>query len=238
MKPTYAIMLLAFVLVACNSLKTLGEVQLNTPTLGAIGKEEKSLIGKKFQQVGQPLLSHAVALSVYEIPFTKSTYKEYSHLRMEGGNAVTTVFIDSIKEKPKYLRLGIDNKIGLTAQLNADGNEGVRSYLEKDADCRIVSDISIYLTQTARKDLLNAKEVFLGSNHNGTLQIELVNGTERKSISLPKDEIFDYGLSGFCWGENIYGNARIETMNEGGGCPEGTVKRAQKLEEHKSYLKL
>lgn len=238
MKPTYATMLLAFVLFSCAPLRNLQDAKLNAPILGAIGKENKSLISKNFQQIGQPTLARSVAISVQEIPFTKSTFKEYSVLKTQKGDQPNIVYVDSLSVKPKYLRLEIKDKIGLLAVLNDDGNSEVRSYLEKDADCRIVSSISLYIPTKESNGLAHAAEVFLGTNNNGSLQIELINGKERQMVILAEDEIFDYSVMGFCWGEDIYGNARLETLSDKGGCPNGTEKSAQKLSDNRSYLKL
>ncbi len=238
MKPTYATMLLAFVLFSCAPLRNLQDAKLDAPILGAIGKENTSFLNKNFQQIGQPTLAHSVALSVQEIPFTKSTFKEYSVLKTQKGDKPTIVYVDSLPVKPKYLRLEIKDKIGLLTVLNDDTNSEVRSYLEKDADCRIVSSISLYMPSKEGDELAHAAEVFLGTNYNGSLQIELINGKERQMMILPEDEIFDYSVMGFCWGEDIYGNPRIETLNDKGGCPSGTEKSAQKLSDSRSYLKL
>jgi len=70
------------------------------------------------------------------------------------------------------------------------------------------------------------------------LQIKQLRGNKLHSISIPESEIFAYELTGFCWGEDIYGNAQIETLNEKGNCPEGTEKNAQKLDDLNAYLKL
>jgi len=238
MKPTYVTMLLAFVLFSCAPLRNLQDAKLDAPILGAIGKENKSIVNKNFQQIGQPTMVNPVAISVQEIPFSKSAFKEYRNHKTERGYKVDLVYVDSLPVKTKYLRLEIKDKIGLMAMLNNSTNEEVRSYLEKDKDCRIVSSISLYMPSIERDMLGHAPEVFLSTNNNGSLQIELVNGRERQLLSLPEDEIFDYGVMGFCWGEDIYGNARIETLNDRGGCPYRTEKSAQKLGDNKSYLKL
>lgn len=238
MKPTYLCLLIAVVLFSCAPLQKKQETKIDMPSIGAIGKEDKSFISKNFQQVGQPILTRSVALSVREIPFTKATFKEYQNLKRQGGNKVDVVYIDSMPEKPKYLRLKIKDKIGLTTLLNSTENIEVRSYVSKDAHYKIVSGISIYMSPTIGNDMLKAEGLFLATDVNGLLRIEVANGKERRWVSLSTNEVFAYELMGFCWGEDIYGNAQIETLNNGGSCPDGTEKSAQKLNRTKSYLKL
>ena len=238
MKPTIAYLLLAAMLCACNPLKEFEQKKVDTPHIGAIGKEDNNLVSRNFLQVGKPELKNAVALSAEYLPFTKSTFRQYKSAMEKSGQKPQVNYVDSIKPKPKYVRLRIKDKIVLKTALNESGNEEVKRYLANDSDCRIVSGISMYLHPMTADNLINSKELFLRTNKNGSLEIEIVNGKERQQFSVPKKEIFDYELLGFCWAEDIYGNARIETLNENGHCPDGTEKSARKVEDNKSYLKL
>lgn len=238
MKTYYLSMLLAFVLCACSSLKQGVSSDMSTPSLGAIGKQDKSLLSTNFKQVGEPVLTDGIALSVRSIPFTKSSFKSYSNFMAKKGEKVHLKYVDSLPVKPKYLRFEIKDKIGLKTLLNQDLNDEVRSYLTKDADCRIVSSMSIQMNEMEADFYLNAEGLFLTTDTNGLLRIQLVNGKDKQLVNLPKNQAFDYDIMGFCWGENRYGQARIETLNAGGSCPEGTKKNAQKLDGQLTLLKL
>lgn len=86
--------------------------------------------------------------------------------------------------------------------------------------------------------LSDADGVFLVTDTEGLLWIEMVHHNQKQKVSIPKNEIFDYELMGVCWGENYYGKTIVETFNDSGRCPEGTVRNVRKLDELPSFLKL
>jgi len=238
MKTSYFSMLLACIVFSCSPLKEVVSTETQMPSIAAIGKQDKSLLSTDFKQVGEPNLAKAVALTASAIPFTKSKFKTYQNLKAQKGEKVYAKYVDSLPQKPKYLQLGIKDKIGLKTLLNGVENDEVRSYLIKDSDCQIVSSISLYIDEMEADMYLRAEGLFLVTDNNGMLRIELINGKQKQYVNLSKNEIFDYEVMGFCWGENRYGNPQIETLNAGGKCPEGTEKNAQKLDDLKTFLKL
>lgn len=238
MKPTHLSLLFAVVLVACSPLQQLQERKIDTPTLGAIGKENGSFISNNFQEIGQPVLTKPVAVLVTETPFTKSKFKEYANLKSLKGEKPEMAYVDSLETKPTYYSFEIKDRIGLTTMLNNMENREVRSYLQKDDHCKMVSRISLFIHPMEVEGFYGTTETFLSTNANGSLQLELVTGKQKQIVRINKNEIFSYDLVGFCWGEDIYGNAKIETLNDNGSCPDGTEKDAQKIADEKSYLKL
>lgn len=183
-------------------------------------------------------MTNTIALSVNAVPFSKSTFKDYTNVKVQKGEKVFVSYVDSLPTKPKYLRFEIKDKIGLKTLLNSEENKQVQSYLTTDADCKIVSSISVQMDEMEADAYLHAEGLFLTTDTNGLLKIQLVNGKQKQLINLSKNEIFDYEVMGFCWGENRYGQPQIETLNTGGSCPEGTEKNAQKLDDLQTFLKL
>lgn len=238
MKPTYVLLLLAVLLVACNPLKEFEQKTVDALHIGVLGKEDNNMVSRGFRQVGKPVLTRRVALSVEVSPFTKDTFKDYKANKEKNGENPQPNFVDSIKPKPKYVRLRIKDKIMLRTLLNNSDNEEVKRYLASDPECKIISGVSLYVHPMIADNLERSDDLFLYANKNGSLQIDMVKGGEKQQFSILKKEIFSYELMGFCWSEDVYGNARIETLNEGGNCPDGTEKSARKIEDNKSYLKL
>ena len=237
MRPTSISLLLACVIFSCTSIKQVSEPETELPTLAAIGKKDRSLLHTDFKQVGEPVFSDRIAISVQAIPFTKSKFKAYQNAKRQKGQKVYVAYVDSIPEKPKFLRFEIKDKIGLKTLLNSEENTQVRSYLTKDADCQIVSNISLYMDEMEADMYLSAQGLFLVSDTNGLLRMEMIHGNQKQFVNLSKNEIFEYDSMGFCWGENAYGKPQIETLNTG-RCPDGTQKDAQKLNDEYSFLKL
>ncbi len=238
MRPTHFFVLCALLILSCAPLKKTQVAKTDVPSLGVLGKDEKSLIAKNFQQVGRPVISRPIAVSVSELPFTKTRFKTYSDLKAQRGQQIGIKYVDSIAEKPKYYRLEIKDKISLKAQLNAAQNSETLAYLTKDASCKIVSGVSFYAHPMETEYASNDKNIFLTTDAMGGLRIVRIHNGKKQQIAIPESEIFEYALTGFCWGEDIYGKPRIELLNEGGSCPEGTEKNAQKLVDNNSFLKL
>ncbi len=227
--------------VAFNACAPLGKIKgkkTGTLSIGVIGKEKNFLMAKDFQHIGNPNLNGPVALSVRELPFSKSKYKDYRAMKARQGEKPTFDYVDSLPVKPRYLLVEIKDKIALTKALNATDNQTVRSYLAKDGDCKIVTGISLYLEPVPSSQLLASDNVFLVTDRNGQLRIEYSGNAKKQQLVLPVTEIFDYGTMGFCWGEDAYGHVRIETLNHNGNCPGNTEKDPLKLETSKSYSKI
>ncbi len=240
MRPIFYVMLLALLLFSCSSFQNIGKGHDRfIPSIGSIGKEEKSLMAKNFQQVGNPHLEKGIPLSLREIQFDRSKFKAYADLKASQGTQPTVTFIDSLRVKPKYLCLQLSNKIALQLQLNADTNSNVRSYLSNDDNFKIVTQISFLDTHENSQQLLNADGLFLTQCKDGLLGMELLKNGKRIPFTMSTMEIFEYELSGFCWDTDRYGKEKIASISaDGEKCPKGTEKDAHKLKETKSYLKL
>lgn len=238
MKPTYYPMLLALLLICCTPIKNLKSKNGFMPSLGAVGKSNTSILSKNFQQLGEPHIIEPLALSVREIPFTKSMFKKYQAFKAGQGAKPAIMYSDSITVKPKYLSLEILDKVSLQSQLNKEENNAVREYLSQDDGYALISQISFLANSEIKDNLITAKSIFLVENSNGLLEIKILNGKEKKVLNFLDIEIFEYDVSGFCWGKNRYGQLQIKAItNKTDKCPKGTEKKAYKLESTKSYLK-
>lgn len=238
MKTAYISMLFACLIFSCSSIKKATTADSFVPSIAVIGKNENTLLHSNFKLVGEPNFSKPIALSASVIPFNKSKFTTYKNLKIKKGERIHVTYVDSLPIKPKYLHFEIKDKIGLKALLNSEDNAQVRSYLVKDADCQIVSGISIYMNEMEAEMYLVADGIFLTTDTQGMLRVELIHGTQKQYVKLSKNEIFNYDLMGFCWGENTVGKPQIETLNSGGNCPKGTEKNAQNFSEQYSFLKL
>ncbi len=230
--------LLVVFICSCAPIKKIRTGTIETPALGALGKKEKSLLTDEFIQIGQPNLTSPIAISVTEQPFTRSTFRTYQELKKQKGELLEVEFVDSLPIKPKFLSFDMSDKIGLVTLLNKTENSEVSSYLSKDADYKIVSNIKLYLDPGKAINFIKNDGVFLVTDHKGALKVEVWHGTKKELLSLPTTEIFEYEVSSFCWGEDTYGKLHMQALSEDGGCPSGTEKDPNKVSQIKSYLKL
>ena len=238
MKPAYVFIFLACILLSCNTIKSIAVKEGNFPLIGAIGKEKGTLLKTQFIQIGHPILETPIALSVQSIAFTSKSFKDYNDMKEQGVSENTVHFVDSLEFKPTYITLAIKDRIGLKKALNSELNEDTKSYLEKDASSRLVSEIAVVLDKATETILSDADGIFLITDKEGLLWIEAIHDKQRHKINIPASEIFDYKLMGVCWGKNTVGKTVVETFNDNGRCPKGTQRNARKLDDTFSFLKL
>ncbi|WP_422079434.1 hypothetical protein [Ulvibacterium sp.] len=230
---------LMVLLCSCASLKNINPSGQHVPSLGAIGNQSQSLLHTNFQRIGHPSLEHPIAVSVREVPFTKSSFKKYTAYKKNSGLIPEIQFADSLGTKSKYLCLEIIDKIALRDALNSKENGNVLSYLEKDDAYCLVHKIALYPNLEAYRLLIQSDRLFLETDRNGILMLTARNRNIEQEINLSQMEIFDYTHLGFCWGETQYGKKQIEALvGDGDSCPKHTERKAYKLDETKSYLKL
>lgn len=236
----YSVLLsLMLLLCSCASLKDINPSGQHVPSLGAIGNQSQSLLHNNFQRIGHPSLKHPIAVSVREVPFTKSSFKKYMVFKKNSGSVPEIQFIDSLGTKASYLCLEIMDKIALRDAFNRKENSNVLSYLEKDDAYRLVHKVALFPNLEAYRLLIQSDRLFLKTDRNGILTLTARNRNMDKEINLSRMEIFDYNCVGFCWGETQYGKKQIEALvGDGDACPKHTERKAYKLDETKSYLKL
>ena len=238
MKQTYVFICMLCMLSSCSSIKSIAEKEGNLPFIGTLGKEKTSVLKTRFIPIGNATLVQPISLTVQSTQFTKKTYNTYLTAKELNGAEPTITYTDSLELKPTYIVLNINDKVGVIEALNKENNTAVKSYLEKDSDYRLVSSVSIATDVNKTKLILNSESIFLSTDANGKLQLELVNQQKREVLFIANNELFDYEIMGFCWGVNRYGKPILETINENGRCPEGLAKDAKKIDKLPSLLKL
>ncbi len=224
---------------SCTPLR---HTQLKTatlPGLGVLGKPGKSLLYQDFYPYGNPVLTTAVAVAMKEVPFNRSEFRKYADYKAARGQKTTVVYVDSLPNKPTYILLEITDMMVLQQQLNADENRGLRSYLAKEEDAKLVNRISFRVESKQAQTLAKAQGIFLTENHHGLLELECVLGQERQRIALSELDVFDYNTVGFCWELDQYGKEKIALISiDKTNCPKGTSPKANKLDNTKPYLKI
>ncbi|WP_437368394.1 hypothetical protein [Maribacter litoralis] len=238
MKQTIVFICILFILSSCSSIKSIALNDGVLPFLGTVGKQETNLFKSKFVPVGNPKIIEPIQVMAQTIPFNKSAFKAYETSKGLTGGKSTITFIDSLPNKPKYTVFSLHNKVGLKEVINQEQNQELKNYLVADSDYKIVSTISVLLTSNSATEISGADGLFLLTDSNGLLQLEVLNGNQKHKITLPQEEFFDYTVMGVCWSANRYGKPMIETFSEDGKCPKGTEKNARKLNELQSSLKL
>lgn len=238
MKTKFTYMAICSLLFSCASLEKPGPETSSFVGLGVIVKEDGNLMHKRLETVGKPYLERALEVSVSEFPLSKSQFKAYQKQELIRGKKPSFVYSDSLP-KPRYLSLQLADKFALQSVLSREENSDVCKYLEKDSEFGMVTTISLMLNEQTKAQFLQADEVFLAQKDSGKLFFLLSTKETVSELTVSDDLIFDYELTGFCWGEDRYGNKQIDALVPyEDRCPPGTERKAHKLNEEKQYLKL
>lgn len=239
MRNIFYLLLAVGTILSCATLKQRSDFENPMPFLGDIGKYSNTIINSDFYKIGNPSVKGHLDLSATEVPFTKAKFKQYLNLKKAKGEKPALAYIDSIPDKPKYLSLQIVDKIVLAELLNDKANMGVLSYLEMYEDYRIVSQVSLVADQKQVQEIIHADNIRLVEDTNGVLCLQIIKAGSRTQRNFSKMEVFDFSTFGFCWDEDKFGNKKIGVLTaKGEDCPYGTERKAIKLDNTKSYLKL
>ena len=229
---------LLLLLWGCGSYKAKQqEHQLQMPHLGTVVKTKGGIWYDAAAQIGLPHWKK-LKVTLQEMPFNIESYTTYAKHMYRSGKINSIPYKDSLRYKPKYIRLQLQDKIGFTEMLNNDKHATMRRYLSLDDGHRLVTTLDLALTEVEITEFNEVLAATLEKDKfdNPILVLERVGAT--RTYLLKDLPIYDYGLSTFCWGEDQYQNMRIENLvDEDEKCPRGTHLKASKLQADKAYLK-
>ncbi len=235
-------LLLLTIIVSCNSIKVNKSVMHTATTapvaLGVIGMQHNKITYSDFKETAIPSYKKGIRLGVTTSTFNKDTYRAY--LGHSESNKQNIVFIDSLKTKPSFLQLEILDRVTLLSELKKEENATTIAHIKNHEDVGVVTSVSVALSNSLLKELMDAEAVFLTNTNYKQYQLSLVrDGKSYKAIDISEATIFGYQLSYFCWGIN--GKRRVtllDIIDEKSSCPKKTHKNAEKVKEKIDYFKL
>lgn len=233
------LLLIVLFIMSCGSYKSKQQAaKLTFPELGSLVHTKGELWYSNSEQIGKPFWDEPLHVTAQQLPFNKKTYTTYASYMANAGKINGVPYVDSLPYKPKYIRLQLLDKISATAALNNNTNTTVREYLENDAAYKMVTRIDITVPDDMMQEILGATKIRLIEDSKFGRHLVLTQGAQESKIGLVDVQIFDYGFSAFCWGEDRYHRKQIEAiLGEHEKCPKGTFKKASKVASDKSYLK-
>lgn len=234
-------LIITIFLTSCASYQSkLQTAAITFPELGSLINVKDNLLFESEEQIGILNFDEELLVSTMELPFNKASYTKYLNY-LEKANRVNSVsYTDSMPYKPKYIRLQLLDKIALTELLNNDNNKGVRSYLENDADYKLVTSLDVTVTDELRSVLMESETILLQKDTKNKLLIYVINNNQKRRIDFSHLEVFDFNYVSFCWGEDRYHQKLIKALvQENESCPKNTYSRASKVKSKiKSFSKL
>ncbi len=223
---------------SCSSYKAKKqEALLNFPELGTVIKTSGDMWYSASEQVGVPNWS-VLKVDVKQLPFNRTSYLAYAKYMQQAGKINSISYNDSLPYKPKYLRLQLLDRLGITQLLNNDAHDDLRSYVSNDDTYKLVTGLNITIPETEMPSFLQAEAIQLQKDNYGNIQLVIINGEFERRYFFSELHVFGYQYAHFCWGEDQYHNMIIENLiSEDQKCPKGTHLKASKVNGGRSYLK-
>lgn len=201
--------------------------------LGSIGLEKDFILQTEYNNAAIPTYKTPLKVAVTVEPFNKQSYKQFKKAKALQAANFSIKYIDSIKQKPKYVKFKIADKVAVISALNDTNNNAVKSYLKNNNQTNILMSMSMALNQTDLEAVINADAVYLieKSQKNYVLQLQQ-DSTKTKTLTFNQGVIFAYKGANCCWKENQRHQIDIvDLVTNFNSCPNKTYRSAQRAEK-------
>ena len=221
---------------SCKTIHVNQESQSKTTqllTLGSIGLDKHFVLKSEFNNSAIPKYSTPLKVSVIPVPFCKKTYKAFKKAQALQAPNFSINYIDSLKKKPRYIKLSIADKVGLISALNNTENHNIKKYLSHNDTANVLTNISISFNQNDLNTIASADAVFLIEKglKNYVLQL-YTNGVKTQTLAFNQGIVFAYSTSNCCWQENERHQLNIVDLTIATkNCPNKTYKSAKRAEK-------
>lgn len=225
---------------SCRTLSVQQERQMKTTqnlALGTIGVHKNFMIEQDYNFTAFPQYQSPIKVNVTRVPFNKTKIKAFENAKSAQNKAVHVKYVDSVKPKPRFLKLEIADRVAVLKSLNSTQNSDVFQFLQNKSNAHLISTLSaVFDAETAEK-LSSAQQVFL--EHTGINNYVLkiyYNNKEQHSIPFSEGVVFGYQISNVCWKENKKHQLEIVDLVESDDrCPLNSYRMAKKAKKKINY---
>ena len=143
-------------------------------------------------------------------------------------------YIDSLPNKPQYVRLELQDQVGFLTGLNAQKNAELKEQILMNPDSDLVTRIDWVVSEKDIARIKAADAVFLGQNHNQILRIVISKNNQLSEILFSEGLVLSYEVSQFCWGLDSRNEPKLMAIRESGKPCGGELKhKGTKLKKEK-----
>ncbi len=237
-----------FVLIFFSVFSACKTVSINQDTyritsdsvlLGSIGTGKEYVLEGDYNNTAFVAYEQPIKLSSSILPFSKKTYQLFTEASKKQPSGLNINYTDSLNEKPKFVQLHISDKVTVLDQLNNENNEHLLNYLKVQPEAKMVTSISLALSQEHMKQIQIAESVFLIQSGYKHYVISLYKeGEPIDQIQFNDGAVFAYETSSFCWKENKRRQLQIVDITNEDPCPKKTYSNSRKVIKEENYFKL
>jgi len=233
---------LAVFLASCKTVLVQKEFQKTTTQnikLGTVGEQKDFILEQDYNHTALPNYQDPIKIQVSLIAFNTSTYKTFTKAKTSQNQSVAINYIDSISNKPKFLKLEIADRVAVLNALNNTENKDVFQFLKNKNDAHIITSVSLVLKENDITAITKANEVFLENSGIKSYALHLYNNKElQQTINFKEGVVFAYQTSNACWKENDkYQLKIIDLVESNDKCPSKTYRASKRAKQKINYYK-
>jgi len=222
-----------FCFTSCKTISIQKEAHTKTEhniTLGVVGEDKQFVLKQDYNHTAIPEYENGIKVQVSNMDFNKTSFKAFTQSKMYQSKNVSVNYIDTISNKPKYLKLEIADRVGVLNALNSKENTDVFQFLENKKAAHLVTSITMALNESDLAEIENADEVYLEMVGKKSYSLKTYkNEKEQSSILFNQGIVFAYQTSNFCWKQNDKYQLEIVDLVEGNDkCPNRTYKSSKR----------
>lgn len=221
---------------SCRTLSVQQERQIKTTQnlqLGTIGVHKNFMLEQDYNFTAIPQYQSPIKVNVTRVPFNKTKIKAFENAKSIQNKSVVVTYVDSVKPKPRFLKLEIADRVAVLKSLNSKENRGVFQFLQNKSNAHLISTISVVFDAQIATKLSSAQEVFLEPKGINNYVLKTYDhNNEQDSVSFKQGVVFGYQTSKACWKENKKHQLEIIDLVESDDrCPIDSYRQAKKAQQ-------
>ncbi|WP_290698282.1 hypothetical protein [Lacinutrix sp.] len=238
----YLFLIVAFI-TSCKTISIAQDYQKTTTQniqLGTVGEQKNFVLEQDYNHTALPKYQTPIKVNVSVLDFNKTIHKAFANAKENQNQAITVNYVDSLKRKPKYLKLEIADRVAVLNALNSKENKDVFSFLETKTEAHLISSIALALNPNDLIAITAADEVFLEVTGIKNYALKLYkNKLVQQTIMFNDGVVFAYKTSSCCWKQNDKYQLEIVDLVQGRDkCPSDTYRFAKRAKKKIDYYKL
>lgn len=232
------LIILIATLVSCSTYERILATPQSTPLeLGMIGDLDATVTSKEFQTMGIPQLDGKIRLTPVFKSFNDLDYNAYKKLRKQEALDFKVRYIDSLPNKPQYVRLELQDRVGFLTELNAEKNSELKEQILTNTEADIITRIDWVVSEMAIERIKAADAVFLGQNYQHIPRIIISKNNQLTEMLFSEGLVLSYEVSQFCWGLDSRNEPKLMAIVENGKPCAGALKHnGNKLKKEKNLF--
>ncbi len=203
-----------------------------TIELGVVGIKNNFVHKTDFEESGVPVYKNLIKVSVVGKRFKKNTYNQYLKAVKNKKVFNSVNYIDSLKIKPTYFEISINDKVAIVNAINND-NISLYKYMKNVPETKIILSLRLTVSKLLKNQILKADAFYLTTDTQKKQRLYIYkNQIKMGEININKNDVFAYKTGSFCWRVTDRKKIQLATIiEEGKSCDNSTKKNAIYLEK-------